>query len=339
MPNIPNIKDVAKKSKVSIATVSNVLNKVPTVNPKIRKRVEKAIKELNYKPNFVAKSLAKGRTQTVACIIPDICNPFFPELVRGASDKAGSLGYNLFLGNIDNNPEKESEYIENFVSRGVDGLIIATSDCSDENTNRLNQIKTLQVPIVLVDRDLEGVDRDLVVIDNVKCAHLAVTHLLEMGHQRIGIILGPLNTMTATQRLEGAQKALQEKKISACFIHSGPFTFHTGFKAMDQVLAKRKQADAIFCANDMIAIGALEAIQQNGFRVPQDLSVVGFDDLYISSLVKPALTTIRQPTYELGNIAVSMLIERIQGQATGVARKVILPGELICRESTAAKSK
>lgn len=330
-----NIKDVARKSRVSIATVSNVLNNVPTVSKAIRKSVEKAIKELNYKPNLVAKSLAKGRTQTIACIIPDICNPFFPELVRGATDKASQLGYNLFLGNIDNDSEKEIEYIRNFVSQGVDGIIIATSDCSDKNAERLNEIKDLGIPVVMVDRELEGLDRDLVVVDNIKCAYSAVLHLIEMGYRKIGIILGPMNTWTATQRFEGAKKALEEKNISQKFVYSGAFAFETGFRAMQNFLQKNgKQIDAIFCANDMIAIGALKGIEQSGYRVPEDIGVIGFDDLYISSLIKPALTTIHQPTNELGTIAVNMLIERIQGQTSGIARKIILPGELVIREST-----
>ncbi len=329
------IKDVAQKAGVSIGTVSNVLNHVPTVNEAIRQRVVRAAKDLHYRPNQAAKSLVSGRTQTLAFIIPDICNPFFPEMIRGATGRADALGYSLFLGNADNDPAKETEYIRGFASQGVDGLIIATSDLSPKKSPELDQISGLDLPVVMVDRELEGLDRDLVIVDNVRCAYLAMRHLVEKGRERIGMIHGPLQTMTARQRLEGGRKALEEKHaFREELVRSGPFTFESGWSIMHSFLREEMKLDAVFCGNDMIALGAMKAIEENGLRVAEDIAVTGFDDLYISSLVKPGLTTIRQPTYELGATAVSMVVERIQGKAPGLSRKVILPGELVIREST-----
>jgi LacI family transcriptional regulator len=329
------IKDVAQKAGVSIGTVSNVLNHLPTVNETIRKRVLKAVKDLHFKPNRAAKSLVSGRSQTLAFIIPDICNPFFPEMVRGATGRADALGYSLFLGNVDNDPVKETEYIRGFVSQGVDGLIIATSDLSPKESPELDQISDLDLPVVMVDRELEGLERDLVIVDNVRCAYLAMRHLAETSRERIGMIHGPLQTMTARQRLEGGRKALEEKRaFREELVRSGPFTFESGWRIMHAFLREEPKLDAVFCGNDMIALGVMRAIEEDGLRVAEDIAVTGFDDLYISSLVKPALTTIHQPTYELGATAVSMVVERIQGKAAGLSRKVILPGELVIREST-----
>lgn len=330
------IKDVAKRAGVSVGTVSNVLNEVPTVNKPIRQRVLRSIKELNYKPNWIAKSLISGRTKTLAFIVPDICNPFFPEMVRGASDKASEYDYGLFLGNIDNNPQKETEYIQHFLSHAVDGFIIATSDCSSD---QVDQIKRLDVPVVIVDRELEGLKRDLVIVDNVRSAQTAVNHLIGLGHKRIGIILGQVQTMTAKLRLEGGKLALQAAGLfNEKLIRSGTYTYESGFGMMQSLLSGGKNLDAVFCANDMIAIGAINALEKEGYKVPEDVAVVGFDDISISRLIKPPLTTIRQPTYELGAIAVNMTIERIKGTASGVPRKVMLPGELAIRESTVKNS-
>ena len=333
---MPTIKDVARQAGVSIGTVSNVLNNVPTVSTTIRRRVLKAMRELDYRPNRVARSLVSGRTQTIAFIIPDICNPFFPEMVRGAAGRAGKSGYSLFLGNADNDVKMEIDYIRHFISQGVDGLVLVTSAHSGPDSIVAEEIRNLDLPLSLVDREIEGVDRDLVIIDNVRCAETAVNHLLDSGRKRIGLITGPLETMTARQRLEGGRRALQTRgSFDEALVHSGAFTMESGFGIMTNLLKSGpRDVDAVFCANDMIAIGAMKAIEEEGRRVPEDIAVVGFDDLYLSSLIKPPLTAIRQPAHDLGTIAVSMTIERIEGIASGSSRKVILPGELMIREST-----
>jgi len=332
------IKDVARRCEVSIGTVSNVLNNVPTVNKTIQRRVLKAIRELHYKPNRIAKSLVSGYSQTLAFIIPDISNPFFPELIRGATDKATVSGYSLFLGNIVKN-SREIEYIRQFISQGVDGLLIATSEYSDYTREEVDQINALDIPIVMVDRDLKGLERDLVILDNIPCAQTLMNHLIELGCKQIGMIVGPPHTLTARERLEGGRRALEEHGLfNNELVKVGGFDLESGFQIMQTFLTNRIQVDAVFCANDVIAIGAIKAIEQAGYRVPEDIAVAGFDDLFLSSLIKPTLTTIRQPTYEMGAIAVSLITERIQGKVTGFPRKVVLPGELIVRDSTAKKT-
>jgi LacI family transcriptional regulator len=333
------IKDVARLSRVSIGTVSHVSNEVPTVDRVIRKRVLKAIRELNYKPNRVAKSLVTGQSQTLAFIIPDICNPFFPEMVQAATDKAGEFGYSLFLGNIGRHPKREIEFIRNFISQGVDGLIIATSDYSDYSAEELDQVKAIDLPIVMVDRDIPSLDQDLVILDNVRSAQIVMTHLVNLGFRQIGMIMGPLKTLTARERLEGGRRILQEKGLyREDLIYCGDFTFENGFQTMSKWLAEGKKIEAVFCADDMIAIGAMKAIDQMGYRIPEDIAVTGFDDLYLSSLLKPPLTAIHQPIYDLGSIAVQMVIERIQGKAPQLPRKVVICGELVIRGSTVKPS-
>lgn len=330
-------KDVAKRAGVSVGTVSNVLNDIPTVKKEIRQSVLKAIKELDYRPNRIAKSLASGRSQMIAFIIPDISNPFFPEMIRGATDKASELDYGVLLANTDNDYRKEIRYLQNFSSQGVDGLIISTSDCSSV---QVDEIEAIDIPVVIVDRQLEGLNRDLIIVDNFQCAKAAVNHLINLGCQRIGMILGPAQTITAKERFEGGKKALQEKGLfNEELIRSGSYSFEGGFENMMKLLKECKQVDGLFCANDMIAIGAIKAIEKMGHQVPKDIAVVGFDDIQIASLLKPSLTTIRQPTYDVGAIAVRLVIERIQGIAPEIRQKIVLPGELVIRESTMKTAK
>lgn len=328
------IKDVAKRAGVSIGTASNVLNNVSTVNKATRNRVLKVIQELEYRPNRIAKSLVSGYTQTLAFIIPDICNPFFPLLIRGATDKANTYKYSLFLANIAKGV-REIDYIRHFVSQGVDGLIIATSEYSDYSAEEVGQINSLGLPMVMVDRDLKGLERDLITLDNVRCAQILMEHLISLGFRRIGIIVGPLHTLTARERLEGGKRALEKEKLfDNLLVKVGAFDMQGGYQMMQAFLKERVNLDAVFCANDVMAIGAIKAIEEAGFYVPRNIAVAGFDDLPFSSLIKPPLTTIRQPTYEIGEIAVTLLMERIQGKIQGRARKIILPGELVVREST-----
>jgi LacI family transcriptional regulator len=332
------IKDVAKRAGVSIGTVSNVLNNVSAVNKTTRQRVLKAINELGYKPNRVAKSLVSGYTQTLAFIIPDICNPFFPELVRGASEQANAFKYSLFLGNIVEG-SREIDYIHHFVSQGVDGLLIATSEYSDYTAEEVDEINSLGIPIVMVDRDLKGIERDLVALDNIRCAEMLMEHLVSLGLQRIGIVVGPLHTLTARERLEGGKRVLQKENLFHDeLVKTGGFNLQGGYQMMKAFLKEGGNLDGVFCANDVMAIGAIKAIEEAGYSVPRDISVAGFDDLPFSSLIKPPLTTICQPTYEMGKIAVTLAMERIQGKITGMARKIILPGELVIRESTTRRT-
>jgi LacI family transcriptional regulator len=330
------IKDVAKRAGVSIGTVSNVFNNVSTVNRITRQRVLKVIRALKYKPNRAAKSLVSGRTQTLAFLIPDISNPFFPELIRGASHRVNVFNYSLFLGNIVKG-SREIDYIHHFLSQGVDGLIIATAEYSDYTAEEVDQLNSLEIPIVMVDRDLRGLERDLVVLDNVRCAEILMEHLLSQGLHRIGMIVGPLHTLTARERLEGGKRALQKEKLfNDEFIKIGSFTLEGGYQMMQAFIKNGVKLDGVFCANDVMAIGAIKAIEEAGLSVPRDIAVAGFDDLPFSRLIKPPLTTIRQPTYVMGTIAVDLVMERIQGKiAGGMARKIVLPGELVVRESTA----
>ena len=330
---MPTIRDIAQRSGVSIGTVSNVLNNVPTVKEETRRKVQQAIAELKYSPNRAARSLASGTTQTLAFILPDICNPFFPEMVRGAMETANQHQYEIFLANIDNNPRKEIRFIENFIDRGVDGLIIATSDCSSKQVDR---IRGTEAHVVIVDRDIEGLERDSVLLDNHRCGYMAAGHLVALGRRNIGLILGPMETMTARKRLEGAKAVLGEHGLfREALVRSGVYSYESGYQIMRELLAGPAPLDAVMCANDLLAIGSLKAAQETGLSVPDDLAIVGIDDILISRLVNPPLTTVRQPTFELGAIAAQMVIERIQGTVRGAARKVILAGELIVRGSTA----
>lgn len=329
------IKDVALRAHVSIGTVSNVLNNVATVSDPIRQRVRRAIAALNYKPNRLAKGLVSGRSHSLAFIIPDITNPFFPEMVRGASERAASEGYSIFLGNVGPHSNQELEYIHHFMAQGVDGLILAASEYSTYVAAEMIELNNLRIPLVMVDRSLEGLQRDLVIVDNVACAGMAVNHLMETGRRRIALLMGPAVTMTARERLAGGRQALERRKLFRPeLVRNGPYSLEGGRRMMRELLDSGQAFDGVFAGNDMIAMGALKQLEQAGRTVPDQVALVGFDDLYLSSLIRPALTSVRQPTAELGAHAVRLIIERLTGTEGAMPRKIILPGELMIRETT-----
>ncbi len=326
------IKDVAKRAEVSIATVSRILNGKDRVSPLLAERVLLAAKELQYQPNDVARALKIKESRSIGLIIPDIENPFFPALVRGVQDAAKIHNYAVILCNTDGKKDEEKKYIQFLYSKRVDGIAFTESV---DNKKNIALLDSLGIPVVLLDRRVEGMKASGVSTDNRLGAFMATKHLIEKGKRRIAFISGSPKLSSGADRASGYQDALlhysiqYDKKLA--FI--GAFTYESGYAAAENLLLSRHQFDAIFASNDIMAIGAIECLNKYGIRVPEDVAVVGFDDIRLATWYKPLLTTIRQPVYEMGQYAIKLLVEHITGERSSSYEKIFVP-ELMIRQSS-----
>ena len=326
------IKHVAARAGVSFTTVSHVVNGTRPVSDPVRSKVEAAIAELGYVPSGVARSLRVRATGTLGLLLPNASNPYFAELARGIEDHAERNGYSVILCNSDDDIDKQLRYLRVLLERRIDGLIVATvaSDAAFAEA-----LANLRVPLVLVDRSLDGVDADQLRVDHEQGAYLATRHLLELGHRRIVCIGGPASTQVAQLRAAGYQRALAEAGIEAQAVVDCPFTSPAGHAAAQTLLSAELRPTAIFAGNDMIALGVLRAAAERELQVPQQLSVVGFDDIEVSRYLHPALTTVGQCIGQLGEQVAARLLERIRTPGLAVSQQLIEP-ILVLRESSAA---
>lgn len=328
------IYDVAKEAGVSHMTVSRVINGKKGVKPETREKVLKAIEKLGYTPNSLARSFVLQKTHTIGLIISDITNPFFTTLARGVEDTAMNKNYSVILCNTDEDPEKEQIYLEVLARKRIDGILLASA------TGKKTTLKTIlmkNIPLVLIDRKIEGLDNvDVVKGDNVSGAYLLTKTLINYGHKRIGIILGYKHIATFYERLEGYKKALTEAniQIDENLIKFDKPSKDSGFKLTMELLNMKNPPTAIFGGNNFISIGVMIAIKELGLKIPDDVSLVSFDDIEIMSQVYPFLTVISQPAYSMGVIATELLIRRIENKdKIKEKREIILKPELIIRES------
>lgn len=319
------MKDVAKLANVSVATVSRHLNSSGYVGSKARQAIEQAILELRYKPNQIARSLSTKQMHTIGLIVPDITNPFFPELARAIEDTALKEGYTVILCNSDEQAEKELQYIETLQQKYIAGFIIATNQLKKEQYLQLN------APIVLLDRVIDS-DLPSVTSQNQYGAEMAVRYLLDRNVNEVAFFSGPKNLQPVQQRLAGFKQAIQDKNITT-HIFESPFQFMEAEKIAYEALKAHPTIDAVFASSDMIAIGVLKAAHKLGLNIPQDLQIIGFDGIAIGEIVTPGLTTIAQNIYALGETATNMLIKQIKGETLEQEHVTIKPS-LLVRETT-----
>ncbi len=334
---MPNIKEVASKAGVSVATVSRVLSNKPNVRPEVRERIQQIIQDLGYRPSRIAGNMRNQSSNVVALMISDIRNPFFTAMARAIEDVANNQDMSIFLCNTDENLEKEQIYLKTLLEERVAGIILSPTR---ENGTAFEFLIESAIPLVTIDRRITGLDVDSVLSDNVQAAYLLTQHLIQRGYERIGAIIGLKESTTGRERGQGFQLALEDHGLKP-----DP-RFHTyvypqeseAELIVDEWLQSDERPDAIITGNSRLTIGVLNSIQKRGLVIPQDIALAGFDETPWMRHAASGITVISQPTYEMGKTAADLLFKRIVDPQRP-SREVILKGTLIERGSTAAKLK
>ena len=326
------IRDVARQAGVSVATVSRVLNDNPKVKPHLRARVEQAMQELNYQPSALARGMRSQTAQVIGLILPDIGNPFFTALARAIEDAAHESGYGLLLCNSDEDPDKEQRYAEILLAQRVAGVVLIPA-----SMDLCEPLQTRDIPLVCVERPVPECPVDTVLLDNEAGSRMAAGHLIELGHRRIGLIVGLLDAAVSQERLQGYRRALGDAGIpfDPDLVRYGGLTEQGGYQKAMELLEPGNQPTALFVTSNAMALGALRAIQARRVRVPDALSVASFGDMPCFSLFRPPLTVVQQPAYELGLQAAHLLLRRIKGEAPPDHVLMRLPPILVVGGSTA----
>ncbi len=327
------MRQIAERADVSIGTVSHVINGTANVRDKLRLRVLEAIRSLGYHPSQLGRALRRNQTSMLGMIIPDVTNPFFPAVVRGVEDVAYKRSYRVVLCNTDNDPKKEISYFNDLRAYRPSGLLVIPAAESHIST-LLRSVASSGPPVVCIDRRPAGWKGDVVVVANEEGSYAATQHLLRMGHRHLGVITGPFHLANAVERLKGFRRALAEKRvpIEPEYIQEARFDRPSGHQAALRLLGMVPRPTAIFACNDLMALGVMSAARELNLRCPDELSIVGFDNLDFAEFTDPALTTVHQPGYQLGATAARLLLERIDGSKQRM-KKIVLSTELKVRHS------
>jgi LacI family transcriptional regulator len=327
------ISDVAKRAGVSAMTVSRVINSSGYIAQETQERVEKAIAELGFVPNALARSLRFKQTKTIALVLTDITNPFFTTLARGVEDAASENGFTVMFTNTDESSDEEAENLNTLLQKQVDGVLLVPAGSSNESVTYLQE---RSIPVVVLDRRVPDVKVDTVCSDSIPGAYQATRHLIDMWHRRIAIISGPLHISTSADRAEGYRLAMQEAglPIDPQWVQHGHFTQNSGYEMAKALLPLRPRPTAILAANNFIAIGAYGALREAELRIPEDISLVTFDDLPAKLMLEPFLTTVDQSAYEMGYQATQLLLTHLSGETPAEPRVIVLPTRLIIRSSS-----
>jgi LacI family transcriptional regulator len=333
------ISDVAKRAGVSTMTVSRVINRSGYTSIETRARVEAAVEELGYVPNALARQLRSKRTKTIALVVSDISNPFFTTIARGVEDVAASHGFSVMYCNTDESAVEEERYLLMLIERQVDGILLVPARSSGDSFRLLHAHR---MPLVVLDRRIAARNVDSVRCDSEAGAHALAKHLVDLGHRRIAVLTGRRNISTSIDRVAGCRRALEEAGLCLedDLVHWGGFNFGSlnqadGHRmALEVLAAAGERPTAIFCANNFIGFGAIRALREAGLRVPEDMSVVAFDDLPEEWVSDPFLTVAAQPAYEIGQRSATLLLNQLAGHHEPTGESVVLPFELIIRRSS-----
>jgi LacI family transcriptional regulator len=325
------IRDVAREAGVSVATVSRYLNNSGYIGKASEEKIKKVMELLDYKPNEIARGLAKKKTNSIALIIPDIKNPFFPELVVAIEDVAKSKGYSLILVNAEHEELQNNTFWRTFQNRYVDGFIIASFQFSDKMRDEL---KGLNIPFVKIDRAADGDSYNSIEVDNYMGAKLATEHLIEIGCKKIAHVSGLPISKPVIERMNGFVDTIRahspDKEI---LTYEGDFSLESGMKVTKQILEEHEDVDGIFLGNDLMALGSLKQLQLLKKKVPEEIAIIGFDGIQLTQMVEPEISTIQQPIYEIGVKATTNLIDLIENKSTELM-KMVLDVQLVKRGST-----
>ncbi|ART78182.1 LacI family transcriptional regulator [Sutcliffiella horikoshii] len=326
------IREVAKEAGLSVATISRYLNKSGYIGKKTEVKIKSVMEQLDYRPNEIARGLAKKKTNTIALIIPDITNPFFPELVVSIEKVAKSKGYNLILVNTEQDDLQENSFWQNFKNRYVDGVILASYQF---NKGTLTELEAMNIPYVKIDRAADDKKNNSIGVNNYKGARLATGHLLDINCQNVAHIAGPQTFLPAIERTKGFVDTLIESPAynKGPIVLEGDFTLESGMHLTKQLLNNNPDIDGIFLANDLMALGCLKQLKQMKKEVPEDIAIIGFDGITLTKMVEPEITTIQQPIYQIGVKATNTLISLIDNVEDETA-ELKLDVELVVRGTT-----
>jgi len=333
----PNQKELAKLAGVSSGTVSNVISGSTNVSERSRQKVLEAIRVLNYQPNLIARSLKTNRTHTLGIVVPDITIPFFPKIIRGAECAARERGYFLIVLDSEGSPLRETDMIALLMAQRVEGILLVTADGRELSSERLASL-TSSSPVVCLDRLPMDLDVDSVCVDDCGAAEMAISHLMGMGHTEIAIITGPLTLKNEQERLRGYRQALQKNGIpvQSSLIWNGSFEQeHVARMCQNGLLRPINRPSALFATNGVTGLAALRSLYAVGLRTPKDFSFVTFDEITAEDFFRPGVTSVVQPTFDMGYQAVEVLLRRIGKEKTGSSReKIRLPATLKVRDSS-----
>ncbi|HIW34460.1 MAG TPA: LacI family transcriptional regulator [Candidatus Paenibacillus intestinavium] len=326
------IYDVAEKAGVSIATVSKVINDTGRISEKTRKKIVKIMEDLEYQPSAVASALSGKSTFTIGLTLPDLANPYFAEIARAIEDRGREYGFNVLMCSTDNDARKEEEYYRLFMKKRVDGIIMVSRE---EQDTMVKKILNEKVPLVMISREIFSVPVTSVMVDDYYGGFQAGSHLVKQDHQKIAVITENLKELGSKERLRGCTDAMKEAKLEMLpeYIVEGGYTVEGGKKATKGLLQQQYPPTAIFACNDILAIGAIQAVRELGLQVPKDISVIGYDNTILATIVDPPLTTIAQPIQDIGERSVAILVQQIQSKEN-VRQRVVLMPDLIVRSST-----
>lgn len=327
-----SIKDIAQAAGVSHSTVSRALRDSRLINPETAEKIRRLAQQMGYRASAVARGLATSKTKTVGVVVTTIADPFVAEVVSGIEETANDHSYSVFLANSNAEPEREIKVVHSFEERRVDGIVVTSSRVGALYVPMLSEMR---VPIVLINNQHPGEFVHAVMIDNVEASREATAHLIGLRHRRIAYIGDQFGHQSDTERYAGYRRALEQADLPFRpeFVVHGNGKPEGGILAMERLLALPEPPTAVFCYNDMSALGALRSIRESGRRVPEDISVVGFDDLFVAEYTEPPLTTVRQPKRQMGRLAMETLLKLMGGSQS--EEHIRVPGQLIVRKSTA----
>lgn len=330
-----SIREVARRAGVSLGTVSNVLNRPEIVAEETRRRVQLAIEEIGFVPNGSARQLRAGHSQCIGLVVLDIANPFFTEVARGVEDAANAADYTVILCNADDSLEKESHYLQVLEEQRARGVLITPVQ---NDASYLHQLRQRGIAVVLLDRPSRIKDLCSVAVDDVRGGELATAHLLKQGHERIGFVHGPLSIRQCADRRRGVLRAVKAAGLDPeqviADISTWALKTGAGEESVEELLRVKRRPTAVFCANDLLALGLMRGLGKHGISIPKDMAVVGYDDVEFASMLSTPLTTIRQPKYELGYTAAELLLDEANKPDGHQHKHIVYQPELVVRESS-----
>ncbi|HZH63056.1 MAG TPA: LacI family DNA-binding transcriptional regulator, partial [Metabacillus sp.] len=317
--------DVAKLANVSPATVSRVLSHPKLVSVETRRKVMEVIKQVNYKPHLVARQFRTQETKIILVVVPDITSAFFSKVLRGIEHVAIEHGYQVILGDTEDTVEREKEYVNLLLQKQADGMVLLTARLNKKSLEEISK----NYPIVLACEYIDGLNIPTVSIDNISSARKATEHLINLGHTKIAHITGSINVVLSRDRLRGFQQAMlsHNLEVESVYIQEGDSSFESGYQQMLKLLALEEPPTAVFAFNDDMAMGAIKAAKERGITIPGDLAIIGFDNVKMSSIIEPNLTTVDQPKYEIGKKAMELLIRLINGELP--KKQIVLKDKLM----------